>query len=544
MKNKGRWSPEAIRCSCATVLLLTATAGFCAVQTESYRYASGQSASVQTRQVLLKLNPGAIQAQWQGDIESMGGRVTGSLASLGVVAVEIPTGKSVQDAVREYGALSGVEMAVPNGFLRKVGVQPNDPLFGQQAALGIMSVPAAWSLEKGNTHPTTIAIVDTGVDLGHPDLVSKLFVNTTEQAGISGVDDDANGVIDDVNGANFDNALGGIDGDPQDTDGHGTHVAGVAAAATNNAQGMAGVSWGSRILPVKVFPPGVGEETDEFTVAQGVSYAVEISTRYPVEVGRLVINLSLGSTIQHPVLDLALDQALANDVVVVAAAGNGGGSSQQEVLYPASKTGVIAVGATDASDKRAFFSSFGPELDVMAPGVSILSTALNGGYSGDSGTSFSCPAVSGLVSLLLSTDQGVGLIPAQVENILESTADDVGPVGADLENGSGRVNAFRALTLLTQGTLAQFQGQTKAVAFPNPFRLNSTTAATFSVPPALQGSHLEIKIFTSAGDPVRSLTTYTWDGRNDAGSVVASGIYLYRIETDRGQSTGRLAVIR
>jgi serine protease len=240
------------------------------------------------------------------------------------------------------------------------------------------------------------------VDLTHPDLAGNLV------AGYDFVNDDA---------------------DPMDDNGHGTHVAGIAAAVTDNGTGVAGVSWGAQIMPVKVLNAGAGGTFDD--VAQGIIWAVDN--------GAQVINLSLGGTTNSPVLQSAIAYAYSQGVVVVAAAGN----SNSAVLYPAAYDPVIAVAASDASDNRAGFSNYGPEVDVTAPGVNINSTALGGGYENRSGTSMAAAFVTGEVALLLSINDG--LTPDEVAYIVESTALDIGAPGVDDFTGHGLIQVDAAL---------------------------------------------------------------------------------------------------
>ncbi len=230
-----------------------------------------------------------------------------------------------------------------------------------------------------------------------------------------------------------------------DDDGHGTHVAGIIAANTNNGQGIAGVCPECTILPLKTHDSD-GEET-----FSDVSTAI----RYAVEQGAQIINMSFGKGKDSCTAELAdaVNYAYNNGTVLIAAAGNASSTENDcpvkaalytyEMNYPARFGRVIAVGASNSNDSRADFSHYGPTLDVMAPGVSILSTYLNGGYESHSGTSMASPMVAGVAGLLLS--QNPSLTPAQVQKILENSADDIGGSGWDEKTGWGRINAAQAL---------------------------------------------------------------------------------------------------
>jgi thermitase len=304
--------------------------------------------------------------------------------------------------IRAFKSNPYVEYAEPN-YIAHVFITPNDPYWSSQWGMTKIEAPAAWDITTGSAS-VTIAIVDTGIDFFHPDLSGKL-----------------------VSGYDFVNN----DSNPQDDHGHGTHVAGIAAARTNNGTGVAGLSWGAQIMPVKVMDDA-GRGTNE-NIAKGVIYAADH--------GADIINLSLGGPNASSVLEDAVEYAHDLDCVVVAAAGN----NNSTVSYPARYPEVIAVAATDSSDQRASFSNYGPEVDVAAPGVNIRSTYWWGGseYGRLSGTSQASPHVAGLAALIWSVDPGLN--NTQVESIIKQTADDLGAAGRDAYYGFGRINARRAL---------------------------------------------------------------------------------------------------
>jgi thermitase len=304
--------------------------------------------------------------------------------------------------IRAFKSSPYVEYAEPN-YIAHVFRIPNDLYWSSQWGMTKIEAPAAWDITTGSDS-VTIAIVDTGVDLLHPDLDDKL-----------------------VSGYDFING----DDDPQDDYGHGTHVAGIAAAKTNNGTGVAGLSWGAKIMPVKVLNDyGSGGYED---VANGIIYAANN--------GADIINLSLGGSASSSVLEEAVEYAHDLGCVIVAATGNNNSS----VSYPARHPRVIAVAATDSNDQRASFSNYGPEVDVTAPGVSIRSTYWWAGstYERVSGTSQASPHVAGLAALIWSLSPG--LDNTQVESIIKQTADDLGVAGRDNYCGFGRINARRAL---------------------------------------------------------------------------------------------------
>lgn len=289
---------------------------------------------------------------------------------------------------------------------------PNDTLYSQQWALAKISWnkldPTMASLNAtSDTTKTTVAVVDTGVNYNHPDLVGR--VDTAHQ-------------IDYVN----------KDNDAMDDEGHGTHVAGIITAATNNNQGVAGVGYNDlQVLPIKVLDnQGYGYYSD---IAQGITYAADL--------GVPVINLSLGGSFPSQTLQDAVNYAWQKGSMIVAAAGNSGNTAP---LYPAYYSNAIAVGASDQNDRRASFSTYGFWVDIVAPGVNIISTTGNT-YESWSGTSMATPHVSALAGLIMSQQH---LNNQQTRTKLETTADSLPnePTFTSGNFGKGRINVYRALT--------------------------------------------------------------------------------------------------
>lgn len=256
--------------------------------------------------------------------------------------------------------------------------------------LNAIGAPEAWA--AGYTgQGVTVAVIDTGVDLDHPDLVSNLFVNPGEIPG-NGIDDDANGFVDDVNGYDFADR----DANPDDESGHGTHVAGTIAA-NRNGFGATGVAPDATILPVRVLGTNGSGSTND--VAAGIRYAASL--------GADIINLSLGGGYSRAI-DLAIDYAHSLGALVVAAAGNESAAVPSfPARFSASDSNVISVGATSTSGTLARFSNDvggSGAIQVDAPGVGIFSTYVGGRYATLSGTSMASPHVAGLAALMLSSN--------------------------------------------------------------------------------------------------------------------------------------------
>jgi serine protease len=326
-----------------------------------------------------------------------------------------------------------VVAAVVLAFAVPAGAATSDPHFGRQWGLVNIQAEQAWATADGTG--ALIAVVDSGVDLGHPDLASKLVT---------------------LPGADFSD---GQDADgPQDENGHGTHVAGIAGAITNNGVGVAGTAPGARIMPVRVLDQDGSGTTDQ--VATGIRFAADN--------GADVINLSLGflsgvDTVVRILGDLdpvyeAIDHAWSAGATIVVAAGN---DTFPLCAEPSAHPRVVCVGATDVRDLRSFYSNSDATLTsqyLVAPGGDalscsgdIFSTYLRSeqptcspeaGYEAVAGTSMATPFVSGVAGLLA----GKGLSNQQIVGCLTSTTDDLGLPGRDPIFGFGRVNALKAVT--------------------------------------------------------------------------------------------------
>ena len=339
----------------------------------------------------------------------IGGVVGAPAPVLGFRSVRVPAG--MRDAVvARLNALPGVAWAEPEHAVRATK-RPSDPLYRRQWALAKIGAPKAWDIETGAGKNVVVAVIDTGVDLRHPDLRGKL---------VAGVDI--------VNG----------DDDPMDDESHGTHVAGIIAAASNNRVGVSGLSWGARVMPVKVLASDGG----------GTSCDVAVGMIEAARGGADILNLSLGAATPCPLaFRAAVEYASTQDALVVASAGNDGLVGSPDAA-PANCTGVLGVAATDRRDQAGLFSSFGPAVDVSAPGVDILSTYFDPKsrrhtYASLSGTSMAAPFVSGLAALLRARHPSWS--PTQLANRIVATADDRGRRGRDDFYGAGRINAARAL---------------------------------------------------------------------------------------------------
>ncbi len=335
---------------------------------------------------------------------------------------------------------SYVEYVEPNYFCR-IAFTPNDPFYStNQWGPQRIKAPLAWDSTTGSSS-VIVAVLDTGVDYTHTDLVTNIWNNPSE-IDDNGLDDDGNGYFDDYYGFDFVNSVDDITNDvdgPLDDHSHGTHVSGIIAAEINNAIGIAGMAQ-VKIMAIKVLDSAGSGTFDD--LANGIYYATDN--------GANIISMSLCSSSGSSLVSNAIDYAWNAGVTLVAASGN---DNLNSIYYPARYSNVIAVGALNETNGRCNEndwgigngSNYGSQLDLIAPGNNIYST-IPGSYGYKSGTSMATPFVTGVAALLLSID--LNLHNTQIRTILRDTADDLGAGGWDSEYGYGRVDAYEAVNKL------------------------------------------------------------------------------------------------
>ena len=354
-----------------------------------------------------------------------GAQVQRLSTATGTLVLRVPEGTDIVALADELSRRPDVVHAAPDR-VTSVTVTPTDTRYGEQWAFPKISAEPAWDAETGQ-NGVLIAVLDTGISLQngaltHPDLddVTRYLLGTDF------VSDDA---------------------EPQDGYGHGTHVAGTAAAESNNAQGVAGMNWVSQVYVCRIFDDfGNGSESD-------FQAAVEEVVDYGVANGlKVVVNLSAGWFSDSTTLSDACDYVNSHGMLLCVATGNEGGALRWPAVHSTGFAGVVAVGATDDTDSVASFSNVGPAVNVVAPGVGILSTFPTYDVNGDTahdyvswdGTSMATPHVTGLASLVWS--KVPQLTNAQVRDVLENTAVKLGPGTFDDAWGHGRVDAVEAVT--------------------------------------------------------------------------------------------------
>lgn len=379
------------------------------------------------------------QPDRSGIFSSFGCRVK-RISRLGTYDVEISEQSDPIEVVERLLS-TGLFKYVETNTIGRYTELPNDPDFDQQwgphntggggcTEDADVDAPEAWDTETGDPL-VVVCIMDSGTEVSHQDLANNIWVNEGEIPN-NGEDDDENGYIDDYWGWDFENN----NGDPTGSYFHGTHVAGIVGAETNNGMGISGVAggWGGPGCKLMIAQVGntspIGEILDEAII-------------WSVELGARIITLSLTVGQSTPLED-AVEWAVGEQGVFIdCASGNNYGA----VAYPASISGIVAVGATDCNDNRASFSNYGPELELTAPGVDVYSTQLGNSYGSSDGTSFASPHVAGAAALIWS--YAPGLTNQEVREQLWNSADDLGTVGWDQYFGYGRINLETSLQGLT-----------------------------------------------------------------------------------------------
>lgn len=385
----------------------------------------------------------------------------------GMDLVALPENLSIEDGMKYYSAdtlKSEIEYVQPNYRGGKItgwpvspkmtqnrllsmparepsGLLTNDPFFNDQWALlnnnhADINIIPAWERSKGSKS-IIVAVVDTGVDYLHPDLIENIWINPGEIPG-DGVDNDQNGYVDDIHGYN----MLGRNGEVMDVDGHGTHVSGTIGALTNNSVGVAGINWNVQIMALRAVP-GNGDETDADVIE---------SFMYAARHGARVINCSFGKYESGIAVKETIDGIGKLGVLVVAAAGNEAENVDKNPSYPAAFTSsnLITVAATDVKDSLVWWSNYGLEsVDLAAPGDEIVSTTDKNTYSFYSGTSMATPHVTGSAALLLAINPNLNA--EELKDILMRSTTQLDELNGMVASG-GRLNLGAAVGSLLEST--------------------------------------------------------------------------------------------
>lgn len=405
-------------------------------------------------ELIIKLKERGDMKALENDLSTLGAQSLRPLnVSIGNFYVaKFPINKSLNAMIDELKDNDNIEYSEPNYIYRAIGkramYEPQDPDFGKLWGLkntgtndpnsrsGVsgadISAIAAWGVERGS-RSVKVAVIDTGIDYNHSDLVEQMWVNEAEKNGKEGVDDDGNGFIDDIHGYDFANN----DGDPLDGHGHGTHCAGTIGATHNNDIGVAGVMENVTLVALKFLTDSGSGSTE------GAIKSIDYATKLNVD----IMSNSWGGGGYSQALKEAIERAAEQGIVFVAAAGNSSTNNDTKPHYPSNYevNNVISVAASDSGDELASFSCYGAKtVHIAAPGKNILSTVKGNKYAVYSGTSMATPHVSGALGLLVSKEGRMDLL--ELRNRLMATSDSVRSLRRKVIPGSGRMNAYNLLT--------------------------------------------------------------------------------------------------
>jgi|GEM_PF-526180 len=406
--------------------------------------------------------------------------------------VKAPKGTEAKGLAAKLVKLPEVESVEPNYIIER-NYTPSDPGYSKQWHLKKINAPKAWDTTKGSGQ-ITVAVVDNGVQVNHPDLAGKIVSPYNVVTGARSV--------------------------PAGE--HGTHVAGIIAASINK-KGVIGVAPNVKIMPINVFQ---GDGATSYDVAYGIVYAADH--------GANVINLSLGAYAATGYEAAAVQYAASKGVVLVAAAGN---DDTYLPSYPAAFEPVIAVSATDSTDFITDFSNYGDYIDLAAPGVNIYSTVPRSSYGSLHGTSMAAPIVSGTAALVLSKNPL--LTRGEVESILRKSTVDLGARGWDVFYGYGRIDAYKAL----KNTPSPLSSLSAA----GTFTMKGNNRTSFSLSAYKKGLKVTVYVKDAKGYAVRTIVKNTiwnsnrislpWDGKRDNGAFVAGGTYTIAVQVSNGRET-------
>ncbi|MDG6025389.1 MAG: peptidase S8 [Candidatus Brocadia sp.] len=417
------------------------------------------------------------------------------IQQIGVRHIKVPE-RAIDQVKQSLSHNPYIEFAEFNYIAEEVLI-PNDTYYSsEQWHHAKISSPAGWDITTGS-NGVSIAIIDSGADPSHPDLAAKLL------PGYNYLDNTTN---------------------TADVRGHGTAVAGCAAAVSNNAIGVAGVAWNNPVMPVVVVnSSGIAYYSN---IAKGITYAADHGAR--------VINISIAGSSMSSTLQNAVNYAWNKGVVVIAAAAN---KSTSTPYYPAACNNVVAVSATTSSDTLASFSNYGSWIDISAPGTSIKTTIKGGGYGSGNETSFASPIAAGLAALILSVNPA--LTNADVVAIMTGNADDLGSPGFDISYGYGRINVYKSV-VAAKNTLPQPDTSSPTVSISSPLdgaTVSNTTVVNVSATDnaGVSGVELFIDGTLYAADATEPFS-FSWDTTKYPDGTHSLEAHAYDFSQNMGQS--------
>ena len=372
-------------------------------------------------ELIIKFKHILLSKEEQQLLETFGAQIKDEISQIQTKIITVPVQQ--EKVIQAIFARSPLVEFVELNYLAHGGLIPNDPNYPDQWHHLKISDPQGWDISVGTT-TIPIAVIDSGVNPTHPDLSSKLLLGWSFLTNTS---------------------------DTHDVLGHGTAVAGTAAALTNNSIGVAGVAWQNPIVPLVVL------NSSNFATYSNIAKAVT----YAADHGIRVLNISIGGSSYSSTLQDAINYAWGKGAIVFASAMN---NNWDTPVYPAAMNNVVAVAATDQNDAKASFSNYGNWIDVAAPGVDIFTTNNSGSYGYRKGTSFASPMAAALAALTLSVNPS--LTNSQIVDIIEKNTDDLGNAGFDTIFGWGRINIYKTLTAAGVPLATDTTYPTTAITFP------------------------------------------------------------------------------
>lgn len=448
-------------------------------------------------ELLVQAKAGVGKDKFDAALDGLGATSAEDIPQIRVKKIKVPP--QALEKVKAALARNPHVKFVENNHLATSATTPDDASYASQWHLPKVSAPTGWDISTGS-NVVDIAIIDSGIDPTHPDLKAKLLP-----------------------GYNF---VGG-NTDTHDILGHGTAVAGAAAAIGNNSIGVSGVAWQNQLMPLVVLDST--NYASYSNIANAIIYAADHGVR--------VINISIAGSSSSSTLQNAINYAWNKGAVIVAAAAN---NSTSTPYYPAACANVMAISATTSSDTLASFSNYGSWITLAAPGTSIYSTNNGGGYGAWNGTSFSSPITAGLAALVLSTNPL--LTNAQAVEIMKQNADDIGTAGIDPSFGYGRINVYKSL-IAAQNTMPQTDTTAPTAYLTSPTSgttLSGAVQTNVSATDNLGVTKVELYVndTLTASDTTAPYSFY-WDS-----SEFADGSYtLYAIASDAAGNAGQSSMV-
>lgn len=437
--------------------LLWITTSFAqSLEGEKSRFKIAQGAEYKPGRVLVKFKSNQSESRINSILAKTGTTLKKHLRGQDVYILDFDAQTaSLSKVINTFATFSSfVEYAEPDYKVKATAV-PNDTYYNLQWGMPKIKAPVAWNYAKGNDD-FVVAVIDTGIDYNHSDFQGKLWVNSKEIAG-NGIDDDGNGYIDDVHGYNFVTGTG----DPYDNDtasgGHGSHCAGTIAAATNNANGIAGLNWNGKIMALKFLDiNGEGYMSD---AAEALLYAVNMGAR--------ISNNSYGSSANSVTLRNAIDSANTKGHLYVASAGNEATDMDSSSSYPGSykRANMLTVAATDQSDNLSSYSNYGTTAVHLAAPGDYIASCVRGGYAYMYGTSMAAPHVAGVAALLWSSNTALPM--SHVKGYILDGVDYIPALYGYVSTG-GRLNAAGSFWSALTTFNASLSGSNVSLTWTNP----------------------------------------------------------------------------